>query len=118
MNNNEKCPESHRRLLGLFLLYRKFPKSSKIVYNELEIKDYMTKERRCYFAMTLFMKFFVSVQYQQIVDLIDRFQKIDAAIVASNANAEITTSYGTFTVAGAIALRSRLCGIGAYGGSA
>ena len=38
--------------------------------------------------------------YQQIVDLIDRFQKIDAAIVASNANTEITTSYGTFTVAG------------------
>ena len=46
--------------------------------------------------------------YQQIVDLIDRFQKIDAAIVASNANTEITTSYGTFTVAGAIALRSRI----------
>ena len=51
--------------------------------------------------------------YQQIVDLIDRFQKIDAAIVASNANTEITTSYGTFTVAGAIALRSRLRGAGA-----
>ena len=46
--------------------------------------------------------------YQQILDLIDRFQKIDAAIVASNASTEITTSYGTFTVAGAIALRSRL----------
>lgn len=37
--------------------------------------------------------------YQQITDLIDRFQKIDAAIVASNANMEITTSYGIFTVA-------------------
>ena len=49
--------------------------------------------------------------YQQITDLIDRFQKIDAAIVASNANMEITTSYGTFTVAGAIALRSRLRGL-------
>ena len=56
--------------------------------------------------------------YQQIVDLIDRFQKIDAAIVASNASTEITTSYGTFTVAGAIALRSRLRGAGAYGGDA
>ena len=56
--------------------------------------------------------------YQQITDLIDRFQKIDAAIVASNANMEITTSYGTFTVAGAIALRSRLRGAGAYGGDA
>ena len=52
--------------------------------------------------------------YQQIVDLIDRFQKIDAAIVASNAKTEITTSYGTFTVAGAISLRSRLRGMGAY----
>ena len=56
--------------------------------------------------------------YQQIVDLIDRFQKIDAAIVASNANTEITTSYGTFTVAGAIALRSRLRGAGTYGDDA
>lgn len=52
--------------------------------------------------------------YQQIVDLIDRFQKIDAAIVDSNARTEITTSYGTFTVAGAISLRSRLHGMGAY----
>ena len=52
--------------------------------------------------------------YQQIMDLIDRFQKIDAAIVASNAKTEIQTSYGTFTVAGAISLRSRLRGIGAY----
>ena len=52
--------------------------------------------------------------YQQIVDLIDRFQRIDAAIVASNAKTEINTSYGTFTVAGAISLRSRLRGVGAY----
>ena len=56
--------------------------------------------------------------YQQIVDLIDRFQKIDAAIVDSNAKTEITTSYGTFTVAGAISLRSRLRGLGAYEGEA
>ena len=48
--------------------------------------------------------------YQQITDLIDRFQKIDAAIVASNANTEITTSYGTFTVAGAIALEADFVG--------
>lgn len=52
--------------------------------------------------------------YQQIMDLIDRFQKIDAAIVASNAQTEITTSYGTFTVVGAISLRSRLRGLGVY----
>lgn len=52
--------------------------------------------------------------YQQIQDLIDRFQKIDAAIVASNAQTKITTSYGEFTVAGAISLRSRLRGCGSY----
>ena len=46
--------------------------------------------------------------YQQIVDLIDRYQKIDAAIVASNAKTVITTSYGEMTVAGAISLRNRI----------
>lgn len=46
--------------------------------------------------------------YQQIQDLIERYQKIEAAIVASNANTVIKTSYGEFTVAGAISLRSRL----------
>ena len=56
--------------------------------------------------------------YQQIVDLIERFQKIDAAIVASNAETEITTSYGKFTVAGAVSLRSRLRGLGTYDGEA
>lgn len=56
--------------------------------------------------------------YQQIQDLIDRFQKIDAAIVASNANTTINTSYGSFTVAGAISLRSRLRGAGSYDGDA
>lgn len=52
--------------------------------------------------------------YQQIMDLIERFQKIDAAIVDSNARTKVTTSYGTMTVAGAISLRSRLRGLGAY----
>jgi len=46
--------------------------------------------------------------WQQIMDLIDRYQRIDAAIVASNAATWIETSYGRFTVAGAISLRSRL----------
>ena len=50
--------------------------------------------------------------YQQIMDLLDRYQKIDAAIVASNANTEITTSYGTFSVAAAISLKNRLRGLG------
>ena len=52
--------------------------------------------------------------FQQIRDLITRFQKIDAAIVASNAATKIRTSYGEFTVAGAISLRSRLRGTGVY----
>ena len=56
--------------------------------------------------------------YQQIQDLIERFQQIDAAIVASNANTTINTSYGSFTVAGAISLRSRLRGAGSYDGDA
>ncbi len=52
--------------------------------------------------------------FQQIRDLITRFQKIDAAIVASNAATKIQTSYGEFTIAGAISLRSRLRGAGVY----
>lgn len=50
----------------------------------------------------------VESAYQQIMDLIDRYQKIDAAIVASNASTMIHTSYGDYTVAGAISLRARL----------
>ena len=53
--------------------------------------------------------------FQQINDLIVRFQKIDAAIVQSNANTKVETSYGEFTVAGAISLRNRLRGVGSYG---
>ncbi len=74
------------------------------VYAKRITKDVYTKE--------------AEAAYQQIVDLIDRYQKIDAAIVDSNAKTEITTSYGTFTVAGAISLRSRLKGQGAYNGHA
>ena len=46
--------------------------------------------------------------FQQINDLITRYGKIEAAIIASNAVTSITTSYGTMTVAAAIALRGRL----------
>ncbi len=74
------------------------------VYMKRITKDAYTKE--------------AEAAYQQIVDLIDRYQKIDAAIVDSNSKTEITTSYGTFTVAGAISLRSRLKGQGAYNGHA
>ena len=53
--------------------------------------------------------------YQQINDLIARYQKIEIALVASNAATMVETSYGTFTVAGAIALRARLKGLGTDG---
>lgn len=52
--------------------------------------------------------------YQQIMDLIDRYQRIDAAIVASNAATTVSTTHGEYTVAGAIALRNRLKGSGIY----
>ena len=55
-----------------------------------------------------------SAAYQQIMDLIDRYQRIDAAIVASNAATTVSTTHGEFTVAGAIALRNRLKGSGIY----
>lgn len=56
--------------------------------------------------------------FQQIMDLIDRFGRIDAAIVASNAKTMIRTTYGELTVAGAISLRSRLRGNGSYNADA
>ncbi len=45
---------------------------------------------------------------QQIMDLIARHQRIEAAIIASNAAAIIKTSFGEYTVAAAIALRNRI----------
>ena len=56
--------------------------------------------------------------YQQIMDLIKRFQEIDAALVASNATTMIHTTFGDYTVAGAISLRSRMRGNGNYGADA
>ena len=46
--------------------------------------------------------------YQQILDLIERYNRLEAAIVESNANTYIETSYGRFSVAGAITLRNRI----------
>lgn len=46
--------------------------------------------------------------YQQIMDLVERYQKIDVAIVASNAGTMIQTTFGDYTVAGAISLRRRI----------
>ena len=48
--------------------------------------------------------------YQQITDLIERYNRLEAAIVESNANTYIETSYGRFSVAGAISLRNRMRG--------
>ena len=53
--------------------------------------------------------------WQQIMDLIDRYRRLDAAIVASNASTMIETAQGEMTVAAAIALRARLNGNGIYG---
>lgn len=46
--------------------------------------------------------------FQQICDLISRYDRIEAAIVASNAVTMIKTSYGEYTVAAAISLKNRL----------
>lgn len=56
--------------------------------------------------------------YQQITDLIERYNKLEAAIVESNANTFIETSYGKFSVAGAITLRNRMKGDAKFGGKA
>lgn len=52
--------------------------------------------------------------YQQIMDYIERYQRLDAAIVASNASHFVDTSRGRYSVAGAIALRARLKSDGIY----
>lgn len=50
----------------------------------------------------------VEAEYQQIESYIDRYQKIEAAIVLSNAITKIKTSYGEYSVAEAIAIKRRL----------
>lgn len=52
--------------------------------------------------------------YQQIMDLISRYQRLDSAIIASNASHYVETSYGKMSVADAIALRARLKSSGLY----
>ena len=46
MKKDSVCDTRDGSRTESFLLYRKFLKSSEIVYNELEIKNDMTKERR------------------------------------------------------------------------
>lgn len=56
--------------------------------------------------------------YQQICDLIERYNMLEAAIVQSNATTFIETSYGKFSVAGAISLRNRMRGDAKFSGKA
>jgi hypothetical protein len=56
--------------------------------------------------------------YQQIIDLIERYNRLEAAIVESNANTYIETSYGRYSIAEAVALRNRLRGDIKYSGYA
>ena len=52
---------------------------------------------------------------QQILDLIDRYDKLNAAVSQSNAVTFLETSRGKMSVGAAIALRGRLRGSGPYG---
>ena len=52
---------------------------------------------------------------QQITDLINRYIRLDAAIIASNSKTVLNTPMGPITVAAAIALRARLTGKGIFG---
>ena len=66
---------------------------------EKVIQQVITKEEYCKKVKT---------SYQQIQDLIKRYQKIDEAIITSNANTYIETSFGTYSVAVALSMRNRL----------
>lgn len=52
--------------------------------------------------------------FQQILELIERYQKIDAAIVTSNAVTYVEAAGEKFSVAVALSLRDRLRGVGFY----
>ena len=66
---------------------------------EKVIQQVITKEEFCKKVKT---------SYQQIQDLIKRYQKIDEAIITSNANTYIETTFGTYSVAVALSMRNRL----------
>ena len=66
---------------------------------EKVIQQVVTKEEFCKKVKT---------SYQQIQDLIKRYQKIDEAIITSSANTYIETSFGTYSVAVALSMRNRL----------
>ena len=71
-----------------------------IKHNESKvIQQELTKEVFCKEAMQ---------GYQEILDMIHQYHKLDEAILASNARTFIETSYGKFSVALAILMRNRL----------
>ena len=67
-----------------------------------EEKVYFTKETEEEFKKN------AHSAYQQIMDLIDRYQMLESAIIVSNATTQVDTSYGTMSVAAAISMRNRL----------
>lgn len=52
--------------------------------------------------------------YHRMIELMERYHRIHTAIMASNSVTWIETSFGRFTVAAALSLRSRLQGMGTY----
>ena len=52
--------------------------------------------------------------YQQVVDLISRYNLINNAIIASNAKTYISTSVGEMSIAAVISFRSRMKATGSY----
>ena len=54
------------------------------------------------------------VAYHRIIELMERYHRIHTAIMKSNSDTWIETSFGRFTVAVALSLRSRLQGTGTY----
>lgn len=75
------------------------PKNEKVFFNQINKEDYTQQ---------------AYASWQQIMDLIDRFERIDAAIVISNSNTYITTSYGRLSIAEALSIQSRIEETGIY----
>ncbi len=76
--------------------------------NLIDVKKH--NEEKVYFTKETEEEFKKNAQsaYQQIMDLIDRYQKLESAIIVSNATTQVETSYGTMSVAAAISMRNRL----------
>ncbi len=62
---NPECKKNSEYIHNIipFSLYRKFLKSSEMVYNELEIKNDMTKERMCWIRHDVVYEVFFVVNF-------------------------------------------------------